>query len=226
MPAKKKGISKRLTPIKQLLEVMRRLRAPDGCPWDKEQDHKSIRMHAIEEIYELVDAIEADDDVEMEEELGDVLLQVVFHCQMAQERGIFDFDRVAQRITDKLILRHPHVFGDSDVDTVDGVWAQWEEIKRSEKEGTEHERPSVLDGIPRHLPALHRTEKLTKKARKNGLIKKKPASLKLSKSEAAKQLFELASYAQAKGWSAEAMLRGENAKQEKKLRKTEKKLSK
>ncbi len=224
MPAKRKSISKRQTPIKQLLEVMSRLRAPDGCPWDKEQDHKSIRMHAIEEVYELVDAIEADDDVEMEEELGDLLLQVVFHCQLARERGVFDFDKVAQRITDKLIHRHPHVFGDSDVDTVDGVWTQWEDLKRKEKEGTQHERPSVLDGIPRHLPALHRAEKLVKKARKNDLMKKKPESLKLTKSQAAAQLFEIASYAQAKGWSAEALLRGENERREKKLRRKETKL--
>ena len=82
--------------IKQLLEVMARLRAPDGCPWDREQDHKTLRMHAVEEVYELLDAIDAEDDHEMQEELGDVLLQVVFHCQLAEERGAFDFEQVAQ----------------------------------------------------------------------------------------------------------------------------------
>jgi len=96
--------------IDQLLDVMARLRAPGGCPWDREQDHKSIRMHAIEEIYELIDAIEAGDDAEMAEELGDLLLQVVFHCQMAKERGAFDFDRVTQLITEKLTRDGHYVY--------------------------------------------------------------------------------------------------------------------
>ena len=161
MSAKRK---KRGSAINDLIEVMERLRAPDGCPWDREQDHKSIRFHAVEEVYELIDAIEMDDDDEMLEECGDLLLQVVFHCQLAKERNAFDFEKAARSITDKLIRRHPHVFGDSDADNVDAVWAQWEKIKREEKKGTQHERPSVLDGIPRHLPALQRAEKLVKKS--------------------------------------------------------------
>src|ERR1043166_2854739 len=121
--------------ISQLLEVMAKLRSPEGCPWDREQDHRSIRFHAIEEVYELVDAIEADDDKEMLEELGDLLLQVVFHAQLARERGAFDFEKVAAQIVEKLIRRHPHVFGDSQAKTVDAVWAQWEQIKKAEKDG-------------------------------------------------------------------------------------------
>src|SRR5215475_14248840 len=97
--------------IFELLEVMTRLRSPQGCPWDREQDHKSIRFHAVEEVYELLDAIEEEDDHEMLEELGDLLLQVVFHCQLGRERGVFDFEKVARHITDKLVRRHPHVFG-------------------------------------------------------------------------------------------------------------------
>src|SRR6266704_4397056 len=97
--------------IEDLLKVMAKLRSPTGCPWDREQDHLTLRRHAIEEVYELIDAIEASDDHEMAEELGDLLLQVVFHCQMAKERGAFDFETVARHITDKLIRRHPHVFG-------------------------------------------------------------------------------------------------------------------
>ncbi len=155
--------------IGELLKVMARLRSREGCPWDREQDHRSLRWHAVEEVYELMDAIEAGDDHEMAEELGDLLLQVVFHCQMAKERGAFDFDEVARHITEKLVRRHPHVFGDSKAKTVDAVWAQWEQIKKAEKHGTRHERPSALDGIPRHLPALLRAEKLVKKARKAGL---------------------------------------------------------
>src|SRR5882672_5390866 len=105
--------------INQLLAVMAKLRSPKGCPWDREQDHMTLRRHAVEEVYELMDAIEAGDDHEMAEELGDLLLQVVFHAQMAKERGAFNFEKVAQRITEKLIRRHPHVFGDLKVKTVD-----------------------------------------------------------------------------------------------------------
>src|SRR5439155_17478972 len=158
-------------PIEQVLKVMARLRAPQGgCPWDLEQDHVTLRYHAVEEVYELMDAIEAGDDHEMIEELGDLLLQIVFHCQLARERGAFDFDQVCRRLVDKLVRRHPHVFGTADIKEVDAVLSNWEKIKRSEKVGTRHERPSVFDGIPRHLPALLKAEKLVKKGRKAKLI--------------------------------------------------------
>src|ERR1041384_912944 len=111
--------------IDDLLAIMAKLRSPQGCPWDREQDHMTLRFHAVEEVYELMDAIEAGDDHEMIEELGDVLLQVVFHCQLARERKAFDFDRVCRSISDKLIRRHPHVFGEAKAKTVDAVWAQW-----------------------------------------------------------------------------------------------------
>src|SRR5580765_1435092 len=156
--------------INDLLKVMARLRSPKGCPWDREQDHKSLSWHAVEEVYELLDAIEAGDDHELAEELGDLLLQVVFHCQLARERGAFNFEKVARHITDKLIRRHPHVFGKLKVKDVDEVWANWETIKHAEKHGTRHARPSALDGIPKHLPALLRAEKLVKKARKAKLL--------------------------------------------------------
>ncbi len=120
--------------IQDLLDVMSRLRSPTGCPWDREQDHRTLRFHAVEEVYELLDAIEAGDDHEMAEELGDLLLQVVFHCQLARERSAFDFEAVARHITDKLIRRHPHVFGDAKARTVGMVWAQWEKIKRDGKD--------------------------------------------------------------------------------------------
>lgn len=213
------------SPIKNLLEVMRRLRAPDGCPWDQEQDHKSIRFHAVEEVYEMIDAIEADDDHELEEELGDLLLQVVFHCQLGQERGAFDFDAVVRRITDKLVHRHPHVFGDTKVKDVDEVWANWEQLKKKEKEGTHLERPSALDGIPRHLPALQRTQKLAKKAAKAELLDlpKDIDGGRPTKAQVRTQLFELAAYAQSRGWNAEELLRAEADKTEKRLRKSESK---
>jgi XTP/dITP diphosphohydrolase len=210
--------------INELLEVMAKLRSPEGCPWDREQDHRSLRFHAVEEVYELIDAIEAGDDHELLEELGDLLLQVVFHCQLARERGVFDFEQVARNITEKLLRRHPHVFGDVKVKNVDEVWANWEQIKRAEKAGTHRERVSALDGIPRHLPALLRTEKLVKKARKQGLMAK-PSVSKLSKRAVAEQLFELAAHAQAKGWSAEALLRDQYRRVESGLRRQERKLA-
>src|SRR6516165_11657014 len=176
--------------ITELLAIMASLRSPTGCPWDREQNHRSLRWHAVEEVYELVDAIESSDDHELEEELGDLLLQVVFHCQLARERGAFDFEKVARHITDKLIRRHPHVFGKIKVKDVDQVWANWERIKRAEKHGTRHARPPPLDGIPKHLPALLRAEKLVKKARRAKLVPDR-ASRKLSRGALAKHLFEL-----------------------------------
>ena len=206
-------------PIEQLLDVMAKLRSPEGCPWDREQDHMTLRFHAVEEVYELMDAIEAGDDHEMLEELGDLLLQVVFHAQLARERKAFDFDAVCQRLVDKLIRRHPHVFGDSNAKTVDAVWAQWEQIKKAEKHGTKHHRASAFDGIPRHLPALLRAEKLVKKARKAKLLD--AASRRPQKRKIAENLFDLASAAQAQGWSAEELLRAEVQRREKAFRKKE-----
>ncbi len=212
---------KKTSAINDLLNVMAQLRSPKGCPWDREQSHHSLRWHAVEEVYELIDAIEAGDDHEMEEELGDLLLQVVFHCQLARERGAFDFDRVARHITDKLIRRHPHVFGDLKVKDVDQVWANWEKIKRAEKHGTHRARFSALDGIPKHLPALQRAEKLTKKARKAKLLDDVPAAGAKTKSQVAQQLLALTSYAQSKGWSAEDLLRQETRRFERRLRRAE-----
>lgn len=212
--------SKRQSPIQQLVHVMAVLRSPEGCPWDLEQDHMTLRLHAVEEVYELMDAIEAGDDHEMVEELGDLLLQVVFHAQLGKERSVFDFDQVCRTLVEKLLRRHPHVFGDLKADGVDQVLANWETIKRAEKEGTKHERPSALDGIPKHLPALIRAEKLVKKARKSGLLGK-PKKAKVNKADLGKQLFELAAQAQAAGVSAEALLRAETKRREASLRRIE-----
>src|SRR2546426_7241780 len=211
---KRKPLRPSPSALGDLLTVMARLRAPDGCPWDREQDHLSLRFHAVEEVYELIDAIEAGDDHEMLEELGDVLLQVVFHCQLAEERNAFDFEQVCRHLVDKLVRRHPHVFGEANAKTVDAVWAQWEKIKKAEKHGTRHARPSALDGIPRHLPALLRAEKLVKKARKANLATGTPKRRNVTRARLAKQLFELAEYAQSKGWSAEELLRDQTHKHE------------
>ena len=206
--------------ISDLLQVMAALRSPQGCPWDREQDHMSLRSHAVEEVYELIDAIESGDDAELSEELGDLLLQVVFHCQLAKERGVFNFEKVAREMTEKLLRRHPHVFGDSNAKTVDAVWAQWEQIKKAEKKGTHRERTSALDGIPKHLPALMRVEKLIKKARKAKLLKQSK-SLAKTQNQLAQELYRLTEYAQSKGWSAEELLRRELKKRETIWRKAE-----
>lgn len=221
--------SRRRTPIQQVREVMAALRAPDGCPWDREQDHVSLRWHAVEEVYELLDAIESGDEVEMVEELGDLLLQVVFHAQLGSERGAFDFDRVCQVLADKLVRRHPHVFGDVEARDVDQVWANWEKIKRAEKAGSVHERKSALDGIPARLPALMRAQKLVKKASKAGLGvgggrgKGRAAGKGAVRGRAAagELLFEVARQCQEKGWSAEELLRAEIRRRELAMRREE-----
>jgi XTP/dITP diphosphohydrolase len=210
-------------PVLELLRIMARLRSPKGgCPWDLQQNHRSLRFHAIEEVYELLDAIEAGDDREMAEELGDILLQVVFHSQLAKERGAFDFDDVCRVLAEKLIRRHPHVFGAKKLRDAGMVLAQWEQIKRAEKKGTRHERPSALDGIPKHLPSLLRAEKLIKKARKAKLPGAAPET-KTTKDVAAKELFELVNIIQAQGWSAEELLRTESKKRERVWRRQERK---
>ncbi len=224
-----KAPSRKLAPIRQLVEIMAALRAPDGCPWDREQDHQSLRWHAVEEVYELLDAIEAGDDIEMAEELGDLLLQVVFHAQLGKERGVFDFDALTQRLADKLVRRHPHVFGDVKVKDVDQVWANWEQIKRAEKAGSQHERKSALDGVPTRLPALMQAQKLLKKARKAKLAPAAPAKTKkpkASKQSVAAELFRLAELCQDQDWSAEELLRQETARRERAWRKAEAKAQK
>ncbi|MFY7818360.1 MAG: nucleoside triphosphate pyrophosphohydrolase [Akkermansiaceae bacterium] len=151
--------------MERLREIMHRLRSPGGCPWDAEQTHESLISNLIEEAYECVDAIRSGNRSHMREELGDLLLQVVFHCELASEKTDFDFDDVASAISDKLVHRHPHVFGDSQVHGTDAVLAQWDAIKRAEK--GDQEKP-YLHGVGKGLPALMRAMKLQKKASKVG----------------------------------------------------------
>lgn len=153
---------------KRLVDIMARLRAPDGCPWDREQTHETLKPYLIEEAYEVLDAVDEGEDEDLAEELGDVLLQVVFHAQIASEAGRFDVEDVARAIADKLERRHPHVFGDVEADTPERVVTNWEAIKREEKAGGEGETPGLLDGVPRGLPALLRAEQLQIKAARVG----------------------------------------------------------
>jgi MazG family protein len=152
------------TALLRLVQVMRRLRDPEhGCPWDLEQDHASLTSHLVEEAYELIDAIERDHDVDLQEELGDVLLQVVFHAQVARDRGAFAIDDVARGIADKLVRRHPHVFADDTVADADEVRANWERIKAEEKA-----RTGPFEGVPVAMPGLLLLETLGRKAAKHG----------------------------------------------------------
>ncbi len=153
----------------ELVGLMARLRAPDGCPWDREQDHRSLRRYFIEETYEVVEAIDADDSDLLCEELGDVLLQVVFHAQLAAETGVFSIDDVSAQIVEKLVRRHPHVFGTVNVADSDEVLRNWERIKKQEKAGQEaRRRDSLLDGIPGGLPALMQAMEVSKRVVKVG----------------------------------------------------------
>jgi tetrapyrrole methylase family protein / MazG family protein len=176
-------------PFGKLVDIMTRLRGEGGCPWDREQTHESIRPYCIEEAYEVVDAIDRKEWDELRDELGDLLLQVVFHAQMAKEAGTFDIDGVITAITEKLIRRHPHVFRKEEGDAVensDQVLEKWAKIKK--KEGREH----LLDGIPRNLPALLRASRVGEKAASVGFDWKRPEEVR------AKVMEELDELAQTK----------------------------
>ncbi|MFO1485667.1 MAG: nucleoside triphosphate pyrophosphohydrolase [Verrucomicrobiaceae bacterium] len=151
--------------LTRLRYVVHRLRAPGGCPWDREQTHESLIPHVIEEAYEVAEAIRGGDPALICEELGDLLLQPVLHAEIANEIGAFNLDRMANELTDKLIRRHPHVFGETTAATSDAVLTQWDAIKRQEK-GTQHE--GMLHGVGSGLPALMRGQKLQKKAARVG----------------------------------------------------------
>ncbi len=154
-------------PLQRLRQIVARLRAPGGCPWDQEQTHASLRTALVEETYEVLAAIDAQDDPNFREELGDLLLHVVMHSQMASERGAFEFDAVAAEVGDMMIRRHPHVFGDDRAVDSTAVLRRWDEIKRSEK-GAAAAQAGVLAGLPAALPALMRAQKAQEKAGRVG----------------------------------------------------------
>lgn len=159
-------VGKKSYDFNDLVEIVRILRAPGGCPWDAEQTHQSIRRGFLEEAYEVAEAIDENSPEHLKEELGDVLLQVVFHASIAQEDGWFDLNAVADGICKKLIYRHPHVFGDVSVQSTGEVLANWEELKRKEK--GQASNADAVDAVARSLPALWRAEKVQKKAAKCG----------------------------------------------------------
>ncbi|MBQ7128886.1 MAG: nucleoside triphosphate pyrophosphohydrolase, partial [Clostridia bacterium] len=150
--------------IDDLLKIMEILRSEEGCPWDKQQTHDSIRNNFLEEAYEVVDAIDRDNKVDLKEELGDCLLQVVFHSQIAKENGDFDIEGVADGICKKLILRHPHIFGEVQADTAEKVLDNWDKIKMTEK--GQQSYTDTLKSVPKAFPALMRATKVQKRAAK------------------------------------------------------------
>jgi tetrapyrrole methylase family protein/MazG family protein len=191
-----------------LQQIVARLRAPGGCPWDREQTHQSIKRHLIEEAYEAIDAIDRGDQDEMREELGDVLLQVYLHAQMAEEAGLFTLEEVYDTLTQKLIRRHPHVFGDVIAESASIVLQNWDQIKRRERGEQADEHP--LGKIPADLPALARAQTVIRRARRAGIdlpdghvLDDAPSN----EAEFADALFTLASAAAKAGIDAEGALR-------------------
>lgn len=193
---------------------MARLRAPDGCPWDIEQDHKSIAQCLIDECCELLETIDNGDMDHMREELGDVLLQVVFHAQMAKEAGHFDFEEVAREINDKLIRRHPHVFGDAKLDSSGAVLKQWDEIKAKEKRNADKPK-SVFKDIPPALPASLYSYEIYKQIHKRELTSGElvdekaiaDISTELDEESAGQIMFEIVSACRKSGIDPESALR-------------------
>lgn len=194
-----------LHPVLQLVAVMDRLRSPGGCPWDAEQTHQSLVEYLLEECFETIEAIETGDESHLREELGDLLLQVVFHSRIGEESadpwGIGD---VASGIVAKLVSRHPHVFGGGSVAGAAEVAANWTELKRAEKS-----RSSALDGIPLALPALALVQKSWRRAGESGvpLVAPDPASAPDDEDALGEELLALAVLAERRGWDAESLLR-------------------
>ena len=173
--------------IERLLGIMARLRGPDGCPWDREQTLQTLRPYVLEETYEVLEAIDAGDPRDHCEELGDLLLQIVFQAHLASETGTFEFADVAEAISNKLVSRHPHVFGDADVRDAEGVLRQWAALKREEKKA-KGKGDSVLEGVPREMPALARADRLTEKASRIGFDWPDPGG---ARAKVAEELAEL-----------------------------------
>ena len=166
-------VNPNMKPIEQLVKTIAKLRSPKGCPWDKEQTHKTLKRYLIEEAYETIDAIDSNDSKALMEELGDVLLQVVLHAQIARENKKFSFSEIADCVNKKMISRHPHVFSNTLVKNSDEVMVNWEKIKKKEKP----ERKDIFDGIPLSLPALLKALKTSKKAAREGFEWKKEADI-------------------------------------------------
>lgn len=205
-----------MSAIDDLIQTMARLRGPGGCPWDQEQNHATLVRCLIDEVSELVDTIDRNDLPHMREELGDVLIQIVFHSRLAEEAGHFKFEDVAHDINEKLVRRHPHVFGDGKLDTSDQVVTQWEKIKAAEKKnGPAANAAGVFKDLPPRLPALMFAEAVWKQIDKKrlpseGVVDRAQVDAvgaQLDEAALGKMLFELTAAARAKGLDPEGALR-------------------
>ena len=214
----------------KLLQVMRKLRDPqNGCPWDLNQTHQSIRSNLLEETHEALEALDNNDKTLMVEEFGDVLFQVIFHAQIAEDEESFGIYDVLQNIVSKLITRHPHVFGDTESMTTDKVLFQWEQIKAKERAQKQNNGQSILDGIPKSMPALAAAQSMNSRVRRTNLLEnskdssieqiiilfneaEKNTNLIMREQEIGKALFLLADKADVLGIDAESALRSANEK--------------
>ena len=217
----------------RLVRTIWRLRQADGCPWDKVQTHDSIARNMIEEAYETLDAIEQGSDAHLLEELGDVMMQVLLHAQIGADEGSFGIDDVCRTLNEKLVRRHPHVFGELGADSPDEVLDIWESIKAGERQAAgerDHERPGLLDSVPRSLPALMQCQKISKRAARAGFewdtvedvwdkvaeeraeFLAEPRGSEAAEMEFGDLLFALVNVARHEGIDAEAALRASNDK--------------
>ena len=217
------------TSFESFAEIIAHLRAPNGCPWDREQTHESLRKHLLEECYETIAAIDSGDFADMHEEFGDLLLQVVLQSQIAQEEGQFNVNQVVQGIHSKIVRRHPHVFGDLKLDGVDGVLANWEKLKEAERKNKGQKEKGLLDGVPVALPALSQAQEYQDRVARVGFdwpemdgvldkIKEETDEIKNAEtdfelaSEIGDLFFVLVNFARWKKVDAESALRGTNRK--------------
>ncbi|HKW79245.1 MAG TPA: MazG family protein [Candidatus Limnocylindria bacterium] len=199
-----------LSSVAAVTRIAERLRAPDGCPWDREQTHASLRPHLLEEAYEALEALDSGDLDRLRDELGDLLFQIAIHAQLASEEGAFDISDVARRIGEKLVRRHPHVFAGQAIRG--DLLAQWERIKRDEREAGGKSDESILSGVPKDLPALFAAERLQERAARVG-IERDRIDLPLDVDDPAflgELLFDLVAAAREKGFDAETALREAN----------------
>jgi uncharacterized protein YabN with tetrapyrrole methylase and pyrophosphatase domain len=197
-----------LASLNTVTRIAERLRADDGCPWDREQTHASLRPHLLEEAYETLAALDSGDPARLRDELGDLLLQIALHAEIARQEGAFDANEVARRLNEKLIRRHPHVFAGKEIAAGD-LLAQWEQIKREEKSG---DAPGLLGGVPRELPALFAAERMLERAARVKII---PPRLDLpldidDQDFLGELLFDIVAAAREAGFDAETALREAN----------------
>jgi MazG family protein len=188
------GLLEKRADIQKLVDLVERLRGPGGCPWDREQTRETLKPMLIEEAYEVLDALDSIDPTELKEELGDLLFQVVFHARIADEKGEFHLADVIDRLHEKMVRRHPHVFGNADLKTAEDVLRNWEDIKANEKGTRSSSSPdsaqSILDGLPTRLPALHQTYQMTAKAARVGFDWSRLEDILLKVREEADELAE------------------------------------